>query len=72
MGENGGKRGNVRKCEKHLVGNVEKMCEIRRKLEKNRITIRQFGTYFPFFPIPFSLFFHSLATFPSGAFDEFC
>ena len=67
MGVNGGKWGNVRRCQKYRVGNVEKICEIRRKLEENRRKMRQFGTSFPFFPVPFSPFFHSLATFPSGA-----
>ena len=64
--------GNVRKCQKHPVGNVEKMCESRRKLAKNRRKMRQFETNFPFFPVPFSPFFDSRATFPSGAFDDFC
>ena len=72
MGENGGKWGNERKCQKYQVGNVEKMCEIRRKLEKNRRKPRGFGTNFPFPPVPLPPFFHSLATFPSGAFDELC
>ena len=71
-GGNGGKWENVRKCQKYLVGNVEKMCEILRKLEENRRKMRQFGTNFPFFPVPFFPFFHGLATFPSRAFDEFC
>ena len=69
MGEMGGNGG---KCQKYRVGNVEKMCEIRRKLEENRRKMRQFGTNFPFVPVPFSPFFHSLATFPSGAFHELC
>ena len=64
MGRNGGKWVNLRKCQKYPVGNVEKMCEICRKLVKNRRKMRQFGTNFPFSP--------SLATFPSGAFDEYC
>ena len=96
-GEMGGKWGNVRKCQKYLVGSVEKTCEIRRKLERkeiilrsnspwghyhiylpharrrkleeNRRKMRQLGTNFPYPPIPFFSFFHSLATFPSGAFD---
>ena len=72
IGEIGGKWGNVRKCQKYLVGNIEKMCEIRRKSEKNRRKMRQLGTNFPFFRVPFSPLFHSLATFPSGAFGEFC
>ena len=30
------------------------------------------GAISPCFPVPLSPFFHSLATFPSGSFDEFC
>ena len=58
--------------EKWIVGNVEKKCEIRRKLEENRRKMRRFGTNISFSPVPFFPFFHSLATFPSGAFDEVC
>ena len=49
MGGNGGKWGSVRKCQKYLVGNVEKICE-----GDNMGQIS------------------CLATFPAGAFDEFC
>ena len=34
-GNGKGKWGNVKECQKYLVGNVEKMCAIRRKLEGN-------------------------------------
>ena len=48
------------------------MCTIGRKREENRRKRRQFGTNFPFFPVPFSPLFHSPATFASSSFDEFC
>ena len=59
-------------AQKYIVGSVEKMCEIGGKREKNRRKVGQFGTNFPFFPVPFSPRFHNLATFPSSSFDEFC
>ena len=75
MGGNGGNGGEwriVRNCQKYLVGNVEKMCEIVGKREENGIKTGGNGINFPFSPIPISPFFHSLATFPSGVFDKFC
>ena len=39
--------GNVRKRQKYRMGNVAKMCEIRRKLEKNQREMRQVGTQYP-------------------------
>ena len=71
MGGGGwGKWGNVRKSQKYPVGNVEKMCEIWRKLEENRRKMRQFGAKFPFFPVPFCPFFH-LPPFPQVPFMNF-
>ena len=72
MGGNGGKWGIVGSCQKHIVGSVEIMCEIGRKREENWRKEGQFGTNFPFFPVPFSPLFHNLATFPSNSFEEFC
>ena len=37
----GGEWGIVRNCQKYLAGNVEKMCEIRRKWEENRDNLGQ-------------------------------
>ena len=56
MGKNGGKWGIVGNCQKYIVGSLGKMCEIGRKREKNWRKVGQFGTNFPFFPVPFSHF----------------
>ena len=69
---NGGKWVILRNCLNYILGNVEELCEISRKWEKNQIKMRQSGTNSPFLPIPFFSFFHSLTTFPSRSFDEFC
>jgi hypothetical protein len=55
-----------------MVGSVEKVCEIGRKREENLKKAGQFGTRFPFFPVPFFPLFHNLTTFPSSSFDQFC
>ena len=69
--KNGGKWGEMvgngyflRSCQTYLVGNVENMCEMRRKLEGNRRKIKQLGTTFPFFLVLFPFFFTLLPTFP--------
>ena len=70
MGKDGGKWGVVRNCQKYIPGKVgeKKMREIVRKWERNGRRMRQLGTNSPLFPIPFSSFFHGLATFPSRPF----
>ena len=71
MGGNGGIWGIVGNCQKHIVGSVEKMCEIGGKREENWRKVGQFGTKFPFVPVTFSPLFHNLTTSPSSSFDEF-
>jgi hypothetical protein len=75
MGGNGGNGGIwevVGNCQKCIVANVENKCEICWKREKNRRKGGQFGTNFPFLPVPFPPLFHNLTTFPSNSFDGFC
>ena len=76
MGGNGGEmggNGGLWEIAKNTLWEVyKKGVQLGDKRERNWRKMGQFGTKFPFLPVPFSPFFHGLGTFPSETFDEFC